>query len=75
MMSPGLSLRSGQGYIESLTTDTMKIRGGPTLRLSDPNGVFGKVSNGAPFFPVDDESQHLCIFRIPHVSAAVIRRR
>jgi len=62
MMSPGLSLRSGQGYIESLTTDTMKIRGGPTLRLSDPNGVFGKVSNGAPFFPVDDENPSISAF-------------
>ncbi|KAF2678511.1 hypothetical protein K458DRAFT_394785 [Lentithecium fluviatile CBS 122367] len=61
-MSPGLSLRSGQGYIESLTTDTMKIRGGPTLRLSDPNGVFGKASNAAPFFPVDDENPSISAF-------------
>jgi hypothetical protein len=62
IMSPGLSLRTGQGYIESLTTDTMKIRGGPTLRLSDPNGVFGKASNNAPFFPVDEENPSITAF-------------
>jgi hypothetical protein len=61
-MAPGLSLRSGAGYIESLTTDTMKIRGGPTLRISDPSGVFGKVSNAAPFFPVDDENPSITAF-------------
>lgn len=62
LMSAGFSLREGMGYIESLTTDTMKIRGGPTVRLNDPNGVFGKASNGAPFFPVDDESPSVTAF-------------
>lgn len=62
VVAPGLSMRTGAGYIESLTTDTMKIRGGPTLRLNDPNGVFGKVSNPNPFFPVDDENPSVSAF-------------
>lgn len=63
-MSPGFSLRAGQGYIESINTvdGTFKIRGGPTLRLNDPNGVFGKASNSAPFFPVDDENPSVTAF-------------
>ncbi|KFA64271.1 hypothetical protein S40285_10574 [Stachybotrys chlorohalonatus IBT 40285] len=40
------------GYIESLnfTEGTMRIRSGPTLRISDPNGVFSVGYVGASFF-------------------------
>ncbi|KEY68237.1 hypothetical protein S7711_10896 [Stachybotrys chartarum IBT 7711] len=46
------------GYIESLnfTEGTMKIRSGPILRISDPNGVFPVGYAGTPFFTADDEN-------------------
>lgn len=42
---------------------SFKLRGmSTTLRLSDPNGVFGKASNASPFFPVDDENPSITAF-------------
>jgi hypothetical protein len=40
------------GFIDSINFEegTMKIRSGPTLRISDPNGVFSVGYKGAPFF-------------------------
>lgn len=61
-ISAGLSLRAGQGYIQSLTTDSIQIRGGPILRLNDPKGVFGKAQDLRPFFPVDDENPSITAF-------------
>lgn len=64
MISPGFSLRSGTGYIDSIdiSDGSFKIRGGPKLRLSDPNGKFGKESSLAPFWPVDDENPSITAF-------------
>ncbi|KAI9172635.1 hypothetical protein HJFPF1_02144 [Paramyrothecium foliicola] len=46
------------GFIESINfaEGTIKIRAGPTLRISDPNGVFSVGYDGAPFFTADDKS-------------------
>ncbi|KAJ1322940.1 hypothetical protein MN608_11794 [Microdochium nivale] len=52
------------GFIESLdyAAGTMKIRAGPTLRISDPNAVFSVGYTGAPFFTADDESPSISSF-------------
>ncbi|KAJ4290217.1 hypothetical protein N0V90_010432 [Kalmusia sp. IMI 367209] len=64
IISAGFSLREGVGYIDSIDVadGSFRIRGGPKLRLCDPNGVFGKVSNLSPFFPVDDENPSVTAF-------------
>ena len=40
----------------------MKIAGGPTLRISDPNAVFSVGYADAPFFTADDESPSISSF-------------
>ncbi|KAH7038393.1 uncharacterized protein B0I36DRAFT_284571 [Microdochium trichocladiopsis] len=52
------------GFIESLNyaEGTIKIRAGPTLRISDPNAVFSVGYSGAPFFTADDESPSISSF-------------
>lgn len=52
------------GFIESIDFEngTMKIRSGPTLRISDPNAVFSVGYDGAPFFTADDESPSVSSF-------------
>lgn len=64
IVSAGFSLRQGVGYIDSIDVldGSFTIRGGPKLRLSDPNGVFGKASELSPFFPVDDENPSVSAF-------------
>ncbi|KAF1957912.1 hypothetical protein CC80DRAFT_560007 [Byssothecium circinans] len=64
IVAQGISTRIGQGYIESINgaDASFKIRGGPTVKLSDPNGVFGAATNNAPFFPVDDENPSVTAF-------------
>ncbi|KAL1606312.1 hypothetical protein SLS60_003714 [Paraconiothyrium brasiliense] len=65
IVSGGFDVRSGVGYIDSIDVadGSFKLRGlGTKLRLNDPNGVFGKASDLAPFFPVDDESPSIQAF-------------
>jgi hypothetical protein len=52
------------GYIESidLSQGTLKIRGGPIVRINDPNGVFGRVYNPKDLFMADDESPSIVAF-------------
>ena len=64
-ISAGFSLREGVGYIESIDVadGSFQLKGSKTkLRLNDPNGKFGKASNLAPFFPVDDENPSITAF-------------
>ncbi|PVH99447.1 hypothetical protein DM02DRAFT_529030, partial [Periconia macrospinosa] len=64
IIAQGISLRGGQGYIESINgaEASFKIRGGPTVKLSDPTGKFGSATNIAPYFPVDDENPSITAF-------------
>lgn len=65
IVNAGFSVRSGVGYIASIDVadGSFKLRGLDTkLRLNDPNGRFGKASNLAPFFPVDDENPSVSAF-------------
>ncbi|KAK6219063.1 hypothetical protein LQW54_002565 [Pestalotiopsis sp. IQ-011] len=52
------------GFVESVdfADGSMKIRGGPTLRISDPNAVFSVGYADAPFFTADDESPSISSF-------------
>ena len=45
------ALEASQGFIESTSFDgSIKIRDGPTIRISDPEGVYGTAFNsGVPF--------------------------
>ncbi|CAI6341184.1 unnamed protein product [Periconia digitata] len=64
VVAQGLSVRAGQGYIESINgaDASFKLRGGPTVRLSDPSGKFGSATDIAPYFPVDDENPSITAF-------------
>ncbi|KAK4675057.1 hypothetical protein QC764_501720 [Podospora pseudoanserina] len=52
------------GFIESLnyTDGSMKIENGPTVRISDPNGVFSVGYDGASFMTADDQSPSITAF-------------
>ncbi|KAH6693874.1 hypothetical protein F5X68DRAFT_248364 [Plectosphaerella plurivora] len=52
------------GYIESVNFEdgSLKIQNGPTVRISDPNGVFSVGYDGAPFMTADDESPSISSF-------------
>jgi hypothetical protein len=53
----------GDGIIESVNTDgSMKIAGGPTIRVNDPNGVYGAPYTSAPDFTADDENPSITAF-------------
>ena len=55
-------LEMNQGYIEQVNLDgTMKILNGPTIRLNDPNGVFG-IPYSTPFMVVDDVNPSVSAF-------------
>jgi hypothetical protein len=52
-----LLLQFQDGIIESVNFDgTMKIVGGPTIRINDPNGVYGAAYTANPLFTADDEN-------------------
>lgn len=59
-----LLARSGTGYVESIdgAAGTMKIKGGPTIRINDPNGVYGKAYTTNPAFTADDENPSITAF-------------
>ncbi|KAM0325810.1 hypothetical protein ACHAQA_007112 [Verticillium albo-atrum] len=52
------------GFIESVdfADGSMKIQNGPTVRISDPNGVFSVGFDGAPLMTADDESPSITSF-------------
>ncbi|KAF2641869.1 hypothetical protein P280DRAFT_541331 [Massarina eburnea CBS 473.64] len=52
------------GFIESIdfADGSLKIAGGPTVRISDPNAVFSVGNTVAPFFTADDESPSISSF-------------
>lgn len=52
-----LLLQFQDGIIESVNFDgSMKIVGGPTIRINDPNGKFGAPYTTNPLFAADDEN-------------------
>ncbi|KAH7107125.1 hypothetical protein BKA62DRAFT_228793 [Auriculariales sp. MPI-PUGE-AT-0066] len=56
------ALEINQGYISALHTDgRIEIQNGPTVRLNDPNGVFGAVFS-SPFLVVDDVNPSVTAF-------------
>lgn len=59
-----LLLNAGSGFIESINgaDGSMKITGGPTIRINDPNGVFGKAYTANPFFTADDHNPSVTAF-------------
>lgn len=44
------------------TDGTMKIVGGPTLRINTPNGVYGTAYTARPFFTADEQNPSICGF-------------
>ena len=52
------------GFIESLdyADGSIKIQNGPTVRSSDPNGVFSVGYDGAPHMTADDQSPSISSF-------------
>lgn len=57
-------LNAGTGVIQSIdfADGSMKIEGGPTLRINDPNAVYSKGYNANPFFTADDENPSITAF-------------
>lgn len=53
-----------QGYIESINyvDGSMKIANGPTIRINDPNGRYGKAFTDIPEFTADDENPSISAF-------------
>jgi hypothetical protein len=41
---------------------TMKIVGGPTIRINDPNGKFGAAYTASPLFTADDENPSIVAY-------------
>ncbi|KAF2099914.1 hypothetical protein NA57DRAFT_24250, partial [Rhizodiscina lignyota] len=59
-----LLLQGGTGYIDSIdgANGKIHIKGGPTLRINDPNGVYGKAYTEKPAFTADDENPSITAF-------------
>ncbi|KAK0649895.1 hypothetical protein B0T16DRAFT_324877, partial [Cercophora newfieldiana] len=56
------SMEMNQGYIESLNFDgTIQIRGGPIVRINDPNAVF-TAGYSYPFMVCDDKSPSISAY-------------
>lgn len=52
------------GIIESVNfaDGSMKIAGGPVIRINDPNAVYSKGYNARPFFTADDANPSITAF-------------
>ncbi|KAB5522136.1 hypothetical protein GE09DRAFT_501728 [Coniochaeta sp. 2T2.1] len=56
-------LTAGTGYIDSVNDDgRIVLRGGPTLRINDPNAVYSVGYTGQPFFTADDANPSITSF-------------
>jgi hypothetical protein len=56
-------LTAGTGYIDSVNYDgRIVLRGGPTLRINDPNAVYSVGYTGRPFFTADDANPSITSF-------------
>ncbi|KAJ9665686.1 hypothetical protein H2201_004170 [Coniosporium apollinis] len=59
-----LLLHAGSGYVESINNaaGSMKIAGGPTIKINDPNKVYSVGYTGSPLFTADDENPSITAF-------------
>ncbi|KAI4747628.1 hypothetical protein E4T50_02024 [Aureobasidium sp. EXF-12298] len=57
-------LQASSGTVESIDSaaGTMKIKGGPTIRINDPNGVYGAAYKTSPLYTADDENPSITAF-------------
>lgn len=56
-------LEGDTGFVESVEFDgRIKIRGGPTLRINDPNAVYSAGYKTHPFFTADDANPSITSF-------------
>ncbi|CAD0095887.1 unnamed protein product, partial [Aureobasidium mustum] len=57
-------LEASSGIIESIdnTAGTIKILNGPTIRINDPNGVYGAAYTTTPAFTADDQNPSITAF-------------
>jgi hypothetical protein len=63
-VSSQFMLTGAQGYIEEVNIPNayLKIRGGPIVKLNDPNAVFSKGLKQRELFLVDDENPSVTAF-------------
>jgi len=59
-----LILGGGAGVVESIdrVDGTMKIEGGPVLRINTPGGIFAKEYTARPFFTCDEANPSIASF-------------
>ncbi|KAH0081451.1 hypothetical protein KCU96_g12028, partial [Aureobasidium melanogenum] len=57
-------LQFNSGTVESIDSaaGTMKIKGGPTIRINDPNGVYSAGYTKSPLYTADDENPSITAF-------------
>ncbi|THW72408.1 hypothetical protein D6D19_06535 [Aureobasidium pullulans] len=57
-------LQASSGTVESIdfATGTMKIKGGPTIRINDPNAVYSVGYTKSGFYTADDENPSITAF-------------
>ncbi|KAF2742049.1 hypothetical protein M011DRAFT_413349 [Sporormia fimetaria CBS 119925] len=63
-VSAPVALEGSEGYIEEVNIEGayLKIRGGPRVRINDPEGVFAKPLNERPLFLADTASPSITSF-------------
>lgn len=64
-------LEGSQGYIESISNGVMQIKGGPRVRINDPEGAYAPKVQTKEFFIMDTENPSVSSFSgfpmcIPH---------
>jgi hypothetical protein len=57
-------LQASSGTVESIdfAAGTMKIKGGPTIRINDPNAVYSVGYKQSPLYTSDDENPSITAF-------------
>ncbi|KAF2112892.1 hypothetical protein BDV96DRAFT_496940 [Lophiotrema nucula] len=55
-------LEGGQGYIDTISDNSLKIRGGPTVRINDPDGVYSAGTPDFALFTADAENPSITAF-------------
>lgn len=63
-VSAGFSLEGSQGYIEEVNIENayLKIRGGPIVKINDPEGVYSKGLKQRELFLADTGSPSISSF-------------